>query len=329
MKVLVNTPLDAHDWAVVARCWPTACEVVVRGEVGAEAVNAQAAEFEVVVGRADLAFLRAATGLRLIHVLGHGVDWLEAEGPAALVAERGIAIARANSAGIPVAEYVIGSMIVLSRRLMSVHHALAIHGDWQKPAAHANRGRAEFGGELYGSTAVIAGLGEIGQAIAVRAAALGMRTVALTRNPGAYPVVKGGPDVVASLADADEWLGRADYVVVVLPLTEDTRQFFDASRLAAMKPGCYLINVSRGEVVDYDALADSLASFHLAGAALDVWPDEDPSTYPSRRPIHQYNVIMTPHCSALTPRARDRSLEAIGENLHRWLASAPLRNQVR
>jgi phosphoglycerate dehydrogenase-like enzyme len=314
---------------VVAQCWPSACEIVVRGAVGAEEINARAGEFEAVVGRSDLAFLRAATGLRLIHVLGHGVDWLDTKESAALVAERGIAVARANPAGIAVAEYVIGSMIVLSRALIQVHHALALHGDWRKPAAHADRGRGGFGVELSGATVVIVGLGEIGQAVAVRAAALGMRTVALTRDPSAHPAVMGCPDVVAPLADADEWLGRADHTVVVLPLTEDTRQFFNRSRFAAMRPGGYLVNVARGEVVDYDALVDSLASGHLAGAALDVWPDENPKAYPSRRPIHQYNVIMTPHCSALTPGARTRSLEVIGENLHRWIAGTPLRNQVR
>jgi D-2-hydroxyacid dehydrogenase (NADP+) len=328
MKVLVNTRLDDEDRAVVARCWPSSCEIVVRSEVAGDSIAAQVTEFEAVVGWSDIAFLRRSTRLRLIHVLGHGVDWLDAPEPAALVADRGIAVARANPAGIPIAEYVIGSMVVLARRLIQVHHAFAIHGDW-KSAARRDHGRGAFGGELSGATVVIAGLGEIGQAVAVRAAAMGMRTVALTRDPGAHPPMIGGPEVVAPLADADEWLAQADHTVVCLPLTESTRQFFNADRFAAMKRGGHLVNVGRGGLVDYGALADALACGLLAGAALDVWPDENPKMYPSPRPIHHYNVIMTPHCSALTPAARIRSLEVVGDNLHRWLAGAPLRNRVK
>lgn len=329
MRVAVNTRLDDGDRAVVERCWPRGCDLVVRGETPDDEIAAAAAGFDAVVGYADPAFLRAATGLRLVHVLGHGTDWLDRPETAALVAERGIAVARANPAGIPIAEYVIGAIIALSRRLFPVHQALALHGDWAA-RARADRGRGAFGVEVSGSTLVIAGLGEIGYAVAVRAAALGMRTVALTRNPPAHPTDQSGvPDVVAPLADADAWLGQADHTVVCLPLTEATRHFFDAGRFAAMKPGGHLVNVGRGALVDYDALADALAGGRLAGAALDVWPDEDPTRYPSPRPIHQYNVIMTPHCSALTPGARVRSLETVGHNLHRWLSGQPLLNRVR
>jgi len=327
MKVLVNSRMHADDRAVVEHSWPPECDVLVRGDLTADQIEAVAPELVAVIGSIDTPLLRTATRLRLIHVLGHGVDWLNDPERSAIVGERGIAIARANPAGVPIAEYVLGCMIALTRRLIPVHQALALHGDWSGES-RANRGRGAFGGELHGSTVVIAGLGSIGREVAARTLAMGMRTVGLTRNPAAYPALASGLSGLEPLAEADIWLAECDYVVLCLPLTVQTRTFMDADRFAVMKPGGYVINVGRGGLLDYEALAGALADGTLAGAAMDVWPDESAKVYPSPRPIHQYNVIMTPHCSALTVEARVRSLRAVGDNLRRWLAGDPLLHRV-
>ena len=103
----------------------------------------------------------------------------------------------------------------------------------------------------------------------------------------------------------------------------------DAAAFAAMRPGAYLVNISRGGIVDEIALHDALASGHLAGAALDVFEVEEtdrPRRYPTELPLHDLNVILTPHYASGTVEARWRSLRIVGENLRRLLDGEELVN---
>ncbi len=119
-------------------------------------------------------------------------------------------------------------------------------------------------------------------------------------------------------------LAACDIVVNVLPLTPDTRHFFDAQAFAAMKPSAYFINIGRGATVDEHALISALQQGHLAGAALDVFAEEP---LPPDSPLWDMeNVIISPHISAFSTRYDDRAIELFIANLQRYLKGAPLFN---
>jgi len=152
-----------------------------------------------------------------------------------------------------------------------------------------------------GSVLGLVGFGRIGQAVAERAAALGMRVAAY--DPTA-PAAAFGRTTVTRHDDLAELLAAADVVSLHLPLTPATEGIIDAGALAAMKPGAYLVNVSRGGLVDHKALAAALASRRLAGAALDVLPTEPP---PADEPLLALdNVIVNPHAAWYSPQAHTR-----------------------
>jgi phosphoglycerate dehydrogenase-like enzyme len=114
------------------------------------------------------------------------------------------------------------------------------------------------------------------------------------------------------------------FVVVTVPLTPQTQGLVNAKALNALKPGAYLVDISRGGVVDQAALLESLKSGKLAGAALDVFPEEP---LPASNPLWQMpNVIVTPHISGSSPHYEERALDLFSENLHRYLGGLPLYN---
>jgi phosphoglycerate dehydrogenase-like enzyme len=132
--------------------------------------------------------------------------------------------------------------------------------------------------------------------------------------------------------DLEEFLGRCDYVVLCAPLTASTRHLINATSIAAMKDGAYLLNISRGPLVDEQAVHDALRTGKLAGAALDVWDVEEQAGplagYPSRHIFHDLNVVMTPHYSGATREGRQRALSAVGRNLRRLIDGEPIQDVV-
>ncbi|MEU1785751.1 C-terminal binding protein [Streptomyces sparsogenes] len=152
-----------------------------------------------------------------------------------------------------------------------------------------------------GSVLGLVGFGRIGQAVAERAVALGMRVAAY--GPTA-PAAAFDRRSVTRHDDLAELLATADTVSLHLPLTPATEGIIGARSLATMKPGAYLVNVSRGGLVDHKALAAALASGRLAGAALDVLPTEPP---PADEPLLAHDsVIINPHAAWYSPQARAR-----------------------
>jgi phosphoglycerate dehydrogenase-like enzyme len=179
--------------------------------------------------------------------------------------------------------------------------------------------------ELAGQTLLVVGLGHIGREVARQARALGMRVLGVKRDPAGPPGAHGvdhlrGPEALAELA------AEADAVVITLPATGATRGLFDRALLARLRPGCVLVNVGRGAVVDEDALVDALRAGRLAGAALDVLASEPP---PPASPLWELpNVLLSPHTAALSVAENRRIVELFGDNLRRFLDGAPLRNRV-
>lgn len=222
-------------------------------------------------------------------------------------------LAAARALGVPVfnapfsntrsvAELTIGEIVMLLRRI-TPRSARAHAGGWDKSA--------EGSFEVRGKTLGIVGYGNIGSQLSTLAEAMGMRVIYFDRSA---KLRHGNTEAVASLGDL---LAASDIVSLHVPDTPLTRGMIGAAELARMRAGGYLINNSRGKVVDLDALAAALRSGHIAGAAIDVFPAEPKSaaeTFVS--PLQGLeNVILTPHVGGSTIEAQER----IGEEVARKL----------
>lgn len=217
---------------------------------------------------------------------------------------------------INMAEHALMMMLALAHRMPEFFDMMAKRR-WQREA------RPYMPMELRDAALGLIGFGAIGREIARMAQALGMRVSALRRSPSAE-----AQDGVTffSRERLHELLGQSDFVVVVTPLTPDTRQLLDARALAAMKPGSYLVNIGRGAVIDESALIDALRAGPVAGAALDVFAVEP---LPAESALWTLsNVILSPHVSGITPRYEQRVMAIFADNLRRFLGGQPLLNQV-
>jgi phosphoglycerate dehydrogenase-like enzyme len=177
--------------------------------------------------------------------------------------------------------------------------------------------------ELRGRTAVVVGVGGIGTQVAIRAQAFGMQVIAV--DPRDIPLE---PFILKSVPPSrlDSVLPEADVVFISAPSTPATQKMFQARQFSLMKPNSYFIAVSRGKLYDADALADALASKHLAGAGLDV---TDPEPLPKGHPLWKMeNVVITPHIAGRSNGESARYLALYKENLRRFAAGEPLENVV-
>jgi D-2-hydroxyacid dehydrogenase (NADP+) len=177
--------------------------------------------------------------------------------------------------------------------------------------------------EIAGATLLVIGLGSIGNEVARMAKALGMRIVAVREHPE-----RGGGDAdeVYGPDEMDQLLAQADYVVLAAPLTGKTEALFDEHAFATMQKTAFFINVSRGPLVNEDALAKALRDSVIAGAALDVFSVEP---LPVESPLWMLdNLLITPHTAALTDKLWERHFARITENLRRYFASQPLLGEV-
>lgn len=250
-----------------------------------------------------------APKLKWIHIIGAGVehltpmDWLPDR--VALTNNKG---AHAEKGG----EFGLMSLLML-------HNAM--------PALFSNQRQAVYDSiystPIAGKTVVVVGMGSIGRSVAVRARALGMRVIGVSRH--GRPV--SGIDEMHAVGAIDSVLPQADYVFVVTPLTEETRNLISRQRLEQLKPGAGLVNIGRAPVVDYEALSELLHSGRLAGAVLDVF-DEEP--LPPDSPLWDVpNLIITPHVSADDGNSYvPMTLRLFFENLERYTQGVPLENRV-
>jgi phosphoglycerate dehydrogenase-like enzyme len=255
---------------------------------------------------------RACTRLSLVQVPGAGLDRIERS-----AIPSGAWLANVHGHENGVAEYVIGAMLTLTRDFFRLDAALRI-GDWQSQWAIGITPPSVWS-ELEGKTIGILGYGRIGRAVAQRARAFGMNVAAIRHNPR-HSIEEdvaflGGPEAI------DQVIGRSDYLLISMPATHDTIGIMDRRRLGLMKSTAFLINVARAQIVDEDALYESLAEGSIAGAVLDVWyryPDAAGPTLPATRPFHDLpNVLMTPHISGWTDGMLETRAKLIAENIRR------------
>jgi phosphoglycerate dehydrogenase-like enzyme len=178
--------------------------------------------------------------------------------------------------------------------------------------------------ELTGSTMGVIGLGRVGRALAVRAAAFDMRIVAVDAYPGTKPAFV---EELWGLDGLDELLKQSDYIVVTVPRTPETVDMIGAEQLAKMKPTAMLVGISRGGIINQEALADALRTGQIAAAATDV---TKPEPLPPESELWDLeNMLITPHCAGGTQLEGQQIIEIFAENLGRFLrGDFPLRNQV-
>jgi D-2-hydroxyacid dehydrogenase (NADP+) len=255
--------------------------------------------------------VRDAPKLRWIQALGTGVDNivdLPSLGPEVLVTNvRGIH-------GAPVSEATIASMLSLARDLPRSVHAQDRH-DWERWPAHL----------LNGKTVGILGVGLISEYLAPICKAFNMTVVGITSAPREAP----GFDRMVASDDLLKVAGELDYLVVMTPLTEATRNIISDKVLAAMKPTAYLINMARGGIVDEEALMKALEAGEIAGAALDVYMQEP--LRPTSPLWKTKNLIMFPHLGGYSEGYEDRAMPTIAYNMQCFLAGDPakMKNIVR
>jgi len=261
----------------------------------------------------DRETLAAAPRLRWMHAAGAGVEQFDLQG----LARRAVLLTNSSGVSAPnMAEHVLGMMLALARRFPTLVRAQSRRA-WRDLETHREVA------ELQGQTVLVVGLGAVGRAVAERAAALGMRVLAVRRRQGERPPSVAALFDVGALPEA---LAEADHVVVALPNTPGTRGLIDAAAFAAMKPGAMIYNVGRGSAIDSAALTEALLSGRLGGAGLDV---TDPEPLPADSPLwDKENVLITAHTSGATPRYWERQSALIAENIGRMQRGDPLRNLV-
>ncbi|UCC72752.1 MAG: D-2-hydroxyacid dehydrogenase [Gemmatimonadota bacterium] len=227
----------------------------------------------------------------------------------------------AGTHGVPVAEHAVAMMFYFARAFDQVEASRRAGRLWDRDRIACAPSPV---GELVDSVVGIIGLGGIGREVARRAQGLGMRVWALDRAPA--PGASQGVERLLGPADLTEVLAGSDYVVISVPHTRETDGLIGAAELAAMKEGAVLINVSRGRIVDEEALIEALRARSIRGAGLDVYRDEP---LPEQSPLWELdNVCLTPHIGGVTPRFWKRETQLIIENTRRYLAGEPLLNVV-
>jgi phosphoglycerate dehydrogenase-like enzyme len=264
---------------------------------------------------AGLAEVAGLPRLRWVHATSAGAG--EVVRTAKLPAEALERVTITTSSGvhaIPLAEFAILGLLAIAKELPRF-------AEDQRARAWPELRRPLR--ELDGQTLVLVGLGEIGREAARLGKAFGMRTVGVRRSQGPPPAHVDevhGPDRLAELA------GRADAMVVSLPLTEETAGMIDRATIGRLPPSCIFVNVGRGGVVDEPALIEALRERRIAGAALDVFATEP---LPQDSPLWDLpNVLVTPHAVALSARENERIVELFVANLRRYLDGEPLAKVV-
>jgi len=261
----------------------------------------------------DAAMLDRLAGVKVISNFGVGVDHIDV----AAATARGIPVG--NTPGIldgATADLAFALILAVGRRIVE-GDKYARGPDFVKYDPTYLLGR-----EVHHATLGIIGLGRIGEQVARRARAFDMRVL--------YHNRRRRPEVEARLgvrhASREELLANSDYVVVMCPLTNETRGLIGRTELATMKPTAALVNVARGAVVDKEALTEALRKTTIRMAALDV---TDPEPLPRDHPLLKLeNVVITPHLGSATEETRRRMAEVSVENLMAGLEGRPLAHRV-
>jgi D-2-hydroxyacid dehydrogenase (NADP+) len=307
VRILVVNPLSEHQICTLQGVDPTievtTCEF--------KEIPEYIADTDILVpwGWMDISpFFASANKLRWIQTLSAGVEKIIF--PAFVDSDVLLSSARGIH-GIPVSEHVLAMMLAFTRGL---HLTIPQQGKkmWHRVPTD----------EIHEKTVGIIGLGSIGREIAKKCKALNMRVIAIKQAMTEELFI----DLLLSPKEMDRLIELSDYVVLAVPLTEATHHLIDADRLQKMRKSAYLINISRGQVVDESALVDALREGRIRGAGLDVFASEP---LPTDHPLWDFNnVIITPHNAALSPYYLDRAIALIADNIARFLQGREMLNVI-
>jgi phosphoglycerate dehydrogenase-like enzyme len=258
--------------------------------------------------------IQSAQNLRLIQQFGVGLE--------------GVDIARATAQGIPVAnvpgqeapvhaectaEGGVFLMMACARLFKSCQNTLA-QGQWGRPCGMA----------LINRTALIIGLGAVGRALAARLVPMGMRVIASEPAPQAGVAEQLKLEHISKPEDLHQMLPEADFVISTVTLTPETRGMLNLEVFSRMKPSAFVINISRGPIVNEDDLLTALDKGLVAGAGLDVLASEPPSL--DHPLVNHEKVIVTPHTAGVTEQSFNALGRAVAQNIERLKTGEPLQN---
>lgn len=277
------------------------------------ALTAEDAEWaEIILGNVELDFLKRTKNLRWLQTNSAGVEAYLRPG----VLPEGTLLTNASGAyGLAISEHMLGMLLMLMKKL-------ELYRDAQKSGAWRSQGAVS---SLFGASVLVLGLGDIGGEFGRRCKALGAKVIGVRRIARQKPDYA---DEVHTLGELDSLLPNADVVAVTLPGTEQTKNLLNAERIARMKDGAFLLNVGRGNIVNTEALCGALESGKLAGAGLDV---TDPEPLPPEHRLWALpTALITPHISGFyhLRETYEGILRICLENLRRYFAGEPLKNQV-
>ncbi|MDQ6620727.1 MAG: 2-hydroxyacid dehydrogenase [Pseudomonadota bacterium] len=311
-RVLYLSHATPEVYSIIREAVPTGFELVTLDANSDDERRSKIAACDVVVVASTplrKSVIDAASRLDLVH--HQGVGWQDTTDHEVLKA-RGIPLALTpEGTTVGVAEHTV-LLILAALKLLPFADSELRQGRFH---INALRPRSR---ELQGLTVGYIGMGRIAQAVAQRLVAFDTRGIFFD------PVVSHMQGLEARTRD--EVLCEADILTLHVPLTAQTQHMIAGDELARMKRGAYLVNASRGGLVDEDALVAALESGHLAGAALDVFETEP---LPRDHPLTRLdNVVLTPHIAAGTRDALTIKMRALFANLQRFYAGEPLRNRV-
>ena len=272
----------------------------------------------------DAAAITRLTRCRVIVGCGVGVDRIDV----VAAGRAGIAVCNVPDYGTgEVADHALGLILALARGIVRSHEALRadLVAGWRSDLAPTLT-------RLQGARLGIVGLGRIGRAVATRAPGLGLAVVVYD------PHLPQGQEIAGHgrrIDDFREFLGEVDVVSIHAPLTTETRGMFDATAFRAMRPGALLVNAARGAIVDTDALADALEAGTIAGAALDVLPEEPPrpagkllTAFRADVPWLRGRLVLTPHSAWRSPASYAECRRKAVETALLYLREGRLRHCV-
>jgi len=308
-KIMLSDGLEENGRSLLA----ASAEVVNRSGITAEELLQEIGDYDALIvrGRTKVtaAVFEAAKKLKVVGRAGIGVDNIDL----AAAREKGVTVVNSPIATtLAVAELAMSLMLSLVREVPRADAAMK-QGAWLK--------KELMGAELWRKTLGVIGFGRIGSAVGRRAAAFDMRVLGCTLTSGPDVVRERGGEPVS----LDELLAQSDIISLHLPLNDKTRNLLDEAAFAKMKQGVYIVDVSRGGVINEEALLAALESGKVAGAGLDVFTKEPPG---ATALVNHPHVIATPHIGAQTVEAQNRAAEDISTEVLAALGGEPLRWKV-
>jgi phosphoglycerate dehydrogenase-like enzyme len=254
--------------------------------------------------RIDKDIMKRAKNLKLIQQWGAGLEGVEIEE----ATKRGIAVANVPTAGTynaeSVAEWCIMSAIAISRSYPSIHKNVLKGGPWGYP----------LGESLIGKRAGIIGLGGIGKALAVRLKAFECEIVAIKRKADKKLADEFGLKWIKNISHLDELLSTSKYIFLCLPLNNESDNLLGSREFAIIRKGAYIINPSRGKIINKEALFKSLKNSHIKAAALDVFWEEP--IIKGDKDLKLKNLLLTPHIAGVTDISYEHIAKAVVRNIY-------------